>query len=185
MPENSAENIQPTRSYHIRQNIDRIKTQILTKETAASLRFVYLLIFSVAEFTEYGYQNAFERFSSIEDLRIAYNATAEQWGGSILAYIDWRAAVPCIAYAILLFSFKRNRKYSWKSLGLVLALIACYYSAVSPYISGQFATISLPAFLRTLTTSPWKWGSGYNGPREAITFHSEQEPQNNIVLIID
>src|ERR1700738_799517 len=149
-------------------------------------RIFCLLLFVVAAFFEYGYQNAFGRFSTVEDLRIAlFDATNEQRRGSILAYADWRAVIPCAAYAILLFKFRARRQHSWKLLALIIIGLACFYSAISPYTSGQAPTISLPAFLRTAILSPWKWASGYHGPREAVDFHSGQRPQNNIVFVID
>lgn len=149
-------------------------------------RLFCLLLFVLAAFLEYGYQNAFGRFSTVEDLRIAlFDATNEQRRGSILAYADWRAVIPCVAYAIVLFKFRARRQHSWRLLGLILIGLACFYSAISPYTSGQSPTISLNAFLRTAILSPWKWASGYHGPREAVNFHSEQRPPNNIVFVID
>ena len=149
-------------------------------------RVLCLLLFVLAVFFEYGYQNAFARFSTVEDLRIAlFDATSEQRRDSIMTYVDWRAVVPGIAYAVLLFTFRTRRRHSWKKLGLVLVSLVCFLSAISPYTSGQFPTISLDAFLRTAILSPWKWASGYHGPRDAVTFHSDQRPQNNIIFVID
>jgi glucan phosphoethanolaminetransferase (alkaline phosphatase superfamily) len=150
------------------------------------MRAIYFALFAFAAFVEYGYQNAFARFTNVEDLRVAlFDATAEQWRGSILAFADWRAALPCLAYAVLLVKFRNNRRASWKTLGLVLLLVASFYSAVSPYISGQFSTVSLNAFFRTAIITPWKLARGYRGPREELAFHSDQRPQNNVVLIVD
>jgi glucan phosphoethanolaminetransferase (alkaline phosphatase superfamily) len=147
--------------------------------------FCFVLLVAAA-FFEYGYQNAFARFSSVEDLRIAlFDATAEQRRSSILVYFDWRAAIPCAAYAILLFKFRSSQRHSWKMLGIVLLCLACFFAFLSPYTSGQFPTISLNAFLRTATLSPWKWASGYHGPRESVNIHADHRPQNNIILVID
>jgi glucan phosphoethanolaminetransferase (alkaline phosphatase superfamily) len=145
-----------------------------------------LLLFVVAAFFEYGYQNAFARFSSVEDLRIAlFDATSEQRRSSILVYVDWRAAIPCVAYAALLFKFRSSQRHSWKMLGLALVSLAGFFALVSPYTSGQFPTISLDAFLRTASLSPWKWASGYHGPRDTVDIHPAQPPQNNIILVVD
>lgn len=149
-------------------------------------RVFCFLLFVVAAFFEYGYQNAFARFSTVEDLRIAlFDATSEQRRYSILVYADWRAAIPCVAYAFLLFKFRVRRPQSWRTLGIALVGLAIFFSLISPYTSGQFPTISLDAFLRTAMLSPWKWASSYHGPREAISFHSDQRPQNNIVFVVD
>jgi glucan phosphoethanolaminetransferase (alkaline phosphatase superfamily) len=149
-------------------------------------RVFCFLLFVVAVFFEYGYQNAFGRFSTVEDLRIAlFDATSEQRLNSIIVYADWRAAIPCVAYAILLFKFRTRRRHSWKTVGIALVGLACFLSLISPYTSGQFPTISLDAFLRTAILSPWKWASAYHGPREAVNFNSPQRPQNNIVFVVD
>lgn len=149
-------------------------------------RFVYFTIFVIAVLVEYGYQHAFGRFTNVEDLRIAmYDATAEQWRGSILAYFDWRAVVPCLMYAVGLFTIRKKHNRSWKTMAVVLVVIIAFYSAISPYVSGQFATISLNAFFRTVIISPWKLFGGYRGPREALTFRSDKSPQNNIIMVVD
>jgi len=149
-------------------------------------RVFCFLLFVVAVFFEYGYQNAFGRFSTVEDLRIAlFDATNEQRRNSIIVYADWRAAIPCVAYAILLLRFRTRRRHSWKTLGIGLVGLACFLSLISPYTSGQFPTISLDAFLRTAILSPWKWASAYHGPRNAVNFSSPRRPQNNIVFVVD
>jgi glucan phosphoethanolaminetransferase (alkaline phosphatase superfamily) len=150
------------------------------------IRIFCLVLFILAAFFEYGYQNAFARFSTVEDLRIAlFDATAEQRRNSILTYVDWRAAIPCLAYALLLFKFRTRERHSGKVVVAALVLFACFFSLVSPYTTGQFPTVSLDAFLRTAILSPWKWASGYHGPREAVALRSQQRPTNNIIFVID
>jgi glucan phosphoethanolaminetransferase (alkaline phosphatase superfamily) len=160
-----------------------VRTSLTSKY---GMRIFCFLLFVAAVLIEYGYQNAFARFSIVEDLRIAlFDASNEQRRGSILAYADWRALIPCLAYAILLVQSRARRQHSWKMTGLVIILLAGFYSTLSPYTSGQSPTLSLDAFLRTAILSPWKWASGYHGPREAINFHSEKQPQNNIIIVVD
>jgi glucan phosphoethanolaminetransferase (alkaline phosphatase superfamily) len=150
------------------------------------IRVFCLLLFVLAAFCEYGYQNAFARFTTVEDLRIAlFDVNSEQRWNGILVYADWRAAIPCAAYAILLFKYKARQTYSWKTLVMILIVVACFFSLLAPFTSGQSPTISLDAFLRTAILSPWKWASGYHGPREAVAFHSGQRPQNNIIFVVD
>ena len=149
-------------------------------------RVVYFSLFAIAVGFEYGYQKAFSQFSTVEDLRIAlFDATAEQWAGSLIAYANWLALIPCAVYAGLLLKFGTRRRRSWLVLGLVLAILVGFYSAIAPFIFGRFTTISLNAFMRTVITSPWKWAGGYHGPRDAITYRSERTPQNNIIFVVD
>lgn len=150
------------------------------------VKVLCFLIFALAVFFEYGYQNAFSRFSSVEDLRVAlFDATSEQRRGSIAAYLDWRAALPAVAYAALLFKFRKTRRASWKPVTVVLLVFVVFFSGISSYTNGQFPTVSLDAFLRTIVLSPWKWASGYHGPREQVTTHHHQDPKNNVVFVID
>ena len=144
------------------------------------------LMFALAVFFEYGYQNAFSRFSSVEDLRVAlFDATSEQRRGSIAAYLDWRAALPAVVYGALLFKFRATRRASWKPIALVLAVFAIFFSSISSFTNGQFPTVSLDAFLRTAVLSPWKWASGYHGPREQVFIHRQLDPKNNVVFVVD
>lgn len=149
-------------------------------------RPIYFFIFIIAASFEYGYQKAFSRFSTVEDLRIAlFDTTAQQSRDAILAYSNWWLIVPCVAYAVLLFIFRTNRRKSWATLGLLLAVLVVFYSAIGPYISGHFTAISLNAFMRTVIISPWKWAGGYHGPREPVAAQPERRPRNNIILVID
>ena len=123
-------------------------------------RVFCFVLFVVAAFVEYGYQNAFARFSTVEDLRIAlFDATSEQRRYSILVYADWRATIPCLAYAFLLFKFRVRQRKSWRTVGMALVGLACFFVLISPYTSGQAPTISLDAFLRTAVITPVKWAS--------------------------
>jgi glucan phosphoethanolaminetransferase (alkaline phosphatase superfamily) len=149
-------------------------------------RVAYFALFLVAASFEYGYQKAFSRFSTVEDLRIAlFDATAEQRADSIVAYASWLVIIPCAVYAALLFKFRAKRQKSWLTLGLMLAVLIVFYTAIGPYVSGHFATISLNAFMRTMIMSPWKWAGGYRGPRQSIALHPEHSPRNNIIFVID
>src|SRR5260370_26784009 len=150
------------------------------------VRIFCLLLFVVATLIEYGYQHAFARFSTVEDLRVAiFDATGEQRITGILTFSDWRAVVPCAAYGVLLFVFRAKRRPTWKILSLNLVALAVFYSALAPYTSGQAPTTSLNAFLRTAILSPWTCASGYHGPRESISFHAVRRPENNIIFVVD
>jgi len=149
-------------------------------------RIAYFGLFAVAASFEYGYQRAFFRFSTTEDLRIAlFDATAQQRVDSVITYANWLMIIPCVAYATLLFSFRGKRRKSWLTLGLLLAVLIGFYGAIGSYVSGHFTAVSLTAFMRTIIISPWKWARNYNGPREMVAPHPEHRPQNNIVFVID
>lgn len=150
------------------------------------IKILCVILFILAEFLEYGYQNAFGHFATVEDFRIAlFDANNEQRLNSIRIYMDWRAAIPCLAYGLLFWRFRLRRSYSWQGITAIILALVCFFSLVSPYTTGQFPTISFNAFLRTAILSPWKWSSGYHGPRETINFHSPKQPSNNVVFIID
>ncbi len=149
-------------------------------------RPVYFFIFILAASFEYGYQKAFSRFSNVEDLRIAlFDTTAQQCLDAILAYSNWWLILPCVTYAVLLFTFRTHRRKSWATLGLLLLALVIFYSAIGPYVSGNFTAISLNAFMRTVIISPWKWARGYHGPRDTVAAQPQRRPANNIIFVID
>lgn len=155
-------------------------------KSSYATRPVYFFLFMIAASFEYGYQKAFSRFSTVEDLRIAlFDTTAQQCLDAILAYRNWWLILPCVAYAVLLLSFRTHRRKSWATLSLLLIVLVAFYSAIGPFISGNFTTISLNAFMRTVITSPWKWARGYRGPRESVAAQPERRPANNIIFVID
>ena len=149
-------------------------------------RVVYYLIFVNATGFEYGYQKAFSRFSTVEDLRIAlFDTTAQQTLDGMMAYGNWLVIVPWISFALLLITIRSNRRKSWGAMALLLAVLVVGYSAIGPFISGHFTATSLNAFMRTVITSPWKWAGAYHGPRDSVAAHPQHRPANNIILVID
>lgn len=159
-------------------------------------RIVYFLLFCLSVWVEYGYQEAFYRFSNSEDAANAlFAADSRIIFNAVPYYFDNVAFLPCLAFALLLIFIKPLREKGLKNLLIVLLLFVGFYST-SAYVSTDvFPSASFNAFYRTVVGFPIKWYFGslnqpaliayYNTPRQKIEFRAQLKPANNIVFIVD
>lgn len=159
-------------------------------------RLIYWLIFCLAIFSEYSYQNAFQRFSNLEDMENAFIAADFSIKlNAISIYFNWLAIIPCLFYGSLLFFAKPQTNKTWRYLLLNLIIFTSFFSFTAYYTRNIFHTISLDAGYRTLISFPVNWYLGstnqpplslfYNADREKIDYISQVSPTNNIVFIVD
>lgn len=159
-------------------------------------RLIYFAVFCLAIIAEYGYQNAFLRFSNLEDVEnafVAADATIKL--NAISMYFNWLAIIPCLVYGVFLFVIKPQTNKNWRYLLANLLLFVSFFSFTAYYTRNIFHTISLDATYRTLVSFPINWYFGstnqaplslfYNAEREKIDYVSPNPPSNNIVFIVD
>lgn len=159
-------------------------------------RLIYFVVFCLAIIAEYGYQNAFQRFSNLEDVEnalIAADATIKF--NAISMYFSWLAIIPCSIYGGFLFFTKPQTDKNWRYLLANLILFVSFFSLTGYYTRNTFHTISLDAFYRTTVSFPINWYFGstnqaplslfYNAEREKIDYVSPHPPTNNIIFIVD
>jgi hypothetical protein len=100
--------------------------------SAYKFRLIYFLIFCLAVFWEYSYQNAFQRFSNLEDMENAVIA-ADFFirMNAVSLYFSWLALIPCLVYAVLLFLPKPVLDKNSRVLlvNIVVFLIFCSITA--------------------------------------------------------
>ena len=159
-------------------------------------RIFYFTLFCLAVFTEYGYQNAFGRFTVFEDAENAFVAADAQIKmNAVGMYFDFWAIVPCLIFLVLLFFIKPTLKKGSTVLAISLLLFVGFFSLTSYFTHNSFLTVSPAAFFRTALDFPVNWYAGsiyqaprrifYNEPRQEIAFQSAQTPTNNVVFIVD
>lgn len=156
-------------------------------------KIIYFLIFFFAVFHEYGYQNAYGRFSDIVDLSSTSASTPEQKLNAIATYINLVAIIPCIAFLFVLVKQKSEIvTHSLKSFLLIILLFISFYSAlwyVFPKLhTDTFPTVSIGAFTNTAVSYALFNEFSYKKERQLVeqpAISPDFRPDNNIVFIVD
>ncbi len=159
-------------------------------------RIIYFVLFCIAVLPEYGYQRAFTRFTTLEDIGNAFFAANVQIIFSAMReYFVLYAVIPCVLYAALLLLFKPLLKNGLKIFLSVLVLYGGFFLFTAYFSTNFFPSVSFNAFYRTVFHFPVSWYFGsiheppfsvfYQVPRQQVTFRAQKLPNNNIVLIID
>lgn len=159
-------------------------------------RALYLALFCIGVLTEYGYQNAFNRFTTTEDLANALFAADWRIASSSAGqYFFVVGAIPCLAFLLLMIRTKPVSQRGFKSLLLVVAAFGIFYSLTAYVSTNVFPSISFNAFVRTTVGFPINWYAGslshpalakyHQTPRQTVEFFPQSRPENNIVFIID
>lgn len=159
-------------------------------------RIIYFILFCLAVFPEYGYQKAFTRFTTLEDIGNAFFAASGQIIFSAMReYVVFYAIFPCLLYAALLLLVKPLLKSGLKIFASVLILYSGFFLFTAYFSTNFFPSISFNAFYRTAFHFPVSWYFGsihdppfsvfYQVPRQQVAFRAQKLPGNNIVLIID
>jgi glucan phosphoethanolaminetransferase (alkaline phosphatase superfamily) len=153
-------------------------------------KIVYFLIFAFAVFHEYSYQNVFGRFSTLNDLQIAFATTSEQKLNAIATYFSLIAIIPCVVYLLMLITIKsKHITRGLKSFLVIAILFIGFYASVwriSYYFS--FPTVSIGTFARSSIGYSIFRFYAYKEKRDSVeqpTFSDSYRPNNNIVFIVD
>jgi glucan phosphoethanolaminetransferase (alkaline phosphatase superfamily) len=156
-------------------------------------RIIYFVIFVFAVLHEYGYQNAYGRYSDIVDLSIASATTTEQKLNSIMIYFNPIAIIPCIAFFLFLtFSKTHAVVHGLRSFLFVLVLFLSVYTGVwyvtTKYAVDAYPVVSLGAFSRTSIGYFLFNEFSYQKDREKVeqpALPVSYSPKNNIVMVLD
>jgi glucan phosphoethanolaminetransferase (alkaline phosphatase superfamily) len=156
---------------------------------------IYLFLFALVTFFEYGYSNALGRFTNFYDLISAFSATREQTLDSVYTYISFSALVPCLVLILLCIFIKKARPqfgpvYS-VLLFLSLLLFYLHFSYVNQIFFGyQFVSNSFGSFCQTtadfMLINPVAAITGQK--REVVDFSApapDFHPDNNIIFVFD
>jgi glucan phosphoethanolaminetransferase (alkaline phosphatase superfamily) len=156
-------------------------------------RIIYFVVFAFAVLHEYGYQNAYGRYSDIVDLSIASVATTEQKLNSIIIYFNPIAVIPCIAFLFFLMWPKSHSiTYGLKSFLLTIALFLTVYSGVwyvtTKHSVDAYPVVSFGAFSRTSVGYFLFNTFSYKKDRDKVeqpALADNTRPTNNIVFVLD
>ncbi len=156
-------------------------------------KIVYFALFAFAVFHEYGYQNAYGRFSEIIDLTIASATTTEQKINTIIIYFNPLAIIPCIGFLFVLLTQKsKTTAHGLKSLIALFVLSVSISSGVwyvlpRLWVDG-FPTASLGACSNTFVGYFLFNTFSYKKEREKVdqpVLAENYTPKNNIVFVLD
>lgn len=159
-------------------------------------RILYFVLFCIAVLPEYGYQRAFNRFTTLEDIgNVFFAADMRIMFSSIGEYFVLLGIIPCVLYAALLFVIKPLLKDGLKIFLSVILLFSGFFLFTAYFSTNAFPSVSFNAFYRTVFNFPVSWYFGsihqpafsvfYQTPRKEITFRAQHLPNNNIVFIVD
>ncbi|MBK9053380.1 MAG: sulfatase-like hydrolase/transferase [Chloroflexi bacterium] len=151
----------------------------------AAYRLIFGAIFIFAILVQYNYKATFNRFISIQDLNTAFNSPFSLWLDAAALFFNWFGLFPIITY-LLLMMWTWRHQYQGGKLLLAVILIIFGLNLGSYYVGyGASRATSVPAFLKTLSNVFVEDVEVQNLERTLVTYQSETQPQNNIILIVD
>ncbi|MEP6901535.1 MAG: sulfatase-like hydrolase/transferase [Actinomycetota bacterium] len=154
----------------------------------------YFLLFTFANFYEYSYQNLYGRFSTAQDLSLAFLTTPTQKVDALFSYLSLTALIPSLAYLILLLRIRKKQKFNFKKSIVVLTVFICFCTVfnltmwlVAPrYYFYEAWNNSFGAASRTFYEFAFTKVFYSPTKREAVEKpNSSNLPLNNIVLVLD
>jgi glucan phosphoethanolaminetransferase (alkaline phosphatase superfamily) len=158
-------------------------------------RWIYILIFAVITFAEYGYAKALGRLTNFYDIVSAVSATDQQRLDSISSYIDLAALIPCLALIFLcVWSRTRRPRFGASRLLALIVSIALFhvhfYYANQIFFDGRFVSNSFGAFFQStadfVLVDPL---AAINARMRRIVEQPDavhgRVPDNNIIFVFD
>lgn len=169
---------------------------LITFASPRKYQIIYFLLFCLAVFSEYSYQNVFGRFSNLDDAENAFFAADFYIRlNAIEMYFSYLAIIPCLVFGIFLIISKPSLEKGLRLLLLICVISGIFFSVSAYSTRNTYHTISISSFYRTLVSFPVNWYLGsitqaprsifYNSSRDSVTFYSPTKPTNNIVFIVD
>ncbi|NNE67970.1 MAG: sulfatase-like hydrolase/transferase [Pyrinomonadaceae bacterium] len=158
-------------------------------------KILYLVVFAVVTFTQFGYYSALGGFATRNDLEIAmFAVNSGVIANSVKSYFSFLSLIPVIYFAVAVFSSNARLKSAMLRL-VAVSLLLITFNLVSTYFtSNTFYVHSFSSGLRTLVSIPVVWSIGtYNEPPRNRYYGAERdlprpvpnEPEKNVVLIVD
>lgn len=168
---------------------------LLTLNSNWIFKPIYLSIFSVAVFAEYGYQKALNRFTDYIDVEAIISATQDQKIDSSFYFLNYKALIPIIFFLLLCFAVSKcQRNFGHKHLIFFLICIFCFYASVSyfnqNFVDRRLPNISLGAFFQS-TADFAIYGPFFDfSPKvrnkiKTPTGIEKIFPNNNIIFVFD
>lgn len=168
---------------------------VITLSSKWQYKIVYLAIFSLAMFAEYGYQKALGRFTNFYDVIAALSATNEQKFDSLFAYTNSLALIPCFALLIFCLALRQSKtQFGGKILVVLMTLNGLFFFHL-PYVNQlffgrKFVSISFATFCQTIADYALNEPIAQLNPtkREAVEIPAAERnyhPANNIIFVFD
>ena len=154
-------------------------------ENSPGFQFLYVFLFSLSSFVQYGFGSGLGRFLSTADLQIISATPVNTWQGAATLYFDWNFIFPAAAFLILVLIHGQKKEWR-KSLvnfaGLFLLTLLLGFPHIltastlmlGPSLSSYYQTISHYVIDAVLPSA-----------RNQVVIKPRSLPKNNIVLIID
>lgn len=166
----------------------------LSLASPLAIRIIYWLFFVLVNLWEHTYQRLYERFSTTQDLSLAFITTSGQKIDAVVSYISWWALVPCAVYLFLILVYKSNKRLSFKQSVIALscfALLLVVFNLTMWFVAPRYYFYeawndSYGAGSRTLFGHLFNRISYVPVEREKVEpLSADLIPQNNIVLVLD
>ena len=151
--------------------------------SSAKFKVAYFTLFSTIIMAQYGYWGIFNEFMTAEDLYTAFHSPPNLWRASMTLFFNPWSLLPITLYLLLLICVRDTQKHGFRRFAEIILLIALYSTIIiyTPYqkntgvsILKMFGTLGDAALSDINNASPVE-----------LTFHTNNPPTNNIVLIID
>ncbi len=157
-------------------------------------KVVYIVIFGLAIFSEYGYSKALGRFTNFYDIVSAFSATGQQTVDSIHAYVNWVAIVPLAVLIALCFLVRTSRRqFGFGRLVFVVVSVLAFYVHFfyvnQLFFDRLFVSSSFGSFWQSTVDYAMlnPFGRMHAPKREPVDFQAaeNQHPGNNIIFVFD
>lgn len=155
-------------------------------------RCVYFAVFTAIVFLQYGYMGALKGFATADDLLLA------AWGTSVfqkrsmaLSYLTWTAAIPSVAYGLLLWRVGRGKDGPARLAATLAVMTLVAAPSISLLAQRRLSVIaaypapSVSEFFRSVAEAIWRSQALLSGEREPVPYQHSGRPDLNIVLVVD
>jgi lipid A ethanolaminephosphotransferase len=155
---------------------------------------IYILIYALVVFADYGYSKALGRFTNFYDIVSAFSATRQQTLDSIYAYVNVAALIPLVIFAgLCAFVKKPGKQFGFARLAFVCVSLAVFYIHffyVNQLLFDRvFVSSSFGSFWQTTIDYAMlnPFGRMFAPKRERVGFQApaDQRPGNNIIFVFD
>ena len=155
---------------------------------------IYIVVFGLAVFVEYGYAKALGRFTNFYDIVSAFSATPQQTLDSIYSYVSLAAVLPLAAFTGLCVAIRKgDKQFGFGRLSFVCLFLFGFY--IHFYYVNQlffdriFVSNSFGSFCQTnvdyFMLNPFGRLFGQKRERIKSQASADEHPANNLILVFD
>lgn len=157
----------------------------LARLSGPSVRAVAFSLASICLLYEYGYQQTLNRYSSGDDLVIAFFVTnAEHKLDAIFTYLQPLPFVSVLALACTIWSGRKRGGVGARHW-ILFALLACAWGSAAWFAAINFPVLSLPNTVRSLAAFGWTELTSYRGPRDRVAAKPTHRSATNLLFVVD